>query len=53
MYRTCRAAGETVRKPVDRLIAAIAIQVQASVLHADSGFDALARHTRFSIARAR
>lgn len=46
MYRTCRRGGETVRKPVDCLIAAVAVREAVAVLHADADFDVLARHTR-------
>ena len=46
LYRQCRRAGETVRKLIDCLIAAVAVRVEAPVLHRDSDFDVLARHTR-------
>lgn len=45
LYRTCRRNGETVRKLIDCLIAAVAIRSNAPVLHADTDFAALARHT--------
>ncbi len=45
LYRTCRAEGATVRKLVDCLIAAVAIEAGAEVLHADTDFDELAAHT--------
>jgi predicted nucleic acid-binding protein len=45
MYRTCCRGGETVRRLVDCLIAAVAIREGASLLHADADFHALARHT--------
>lgn len=45
LYRTCRRRGETVRKLIDCLIAAVAIRVGAALLHADADFDVLARHT--------
>lgn len=45
LYRSCRREGETVRKLIDCLIAATAIRASASVLHADTDFDVLARHT--------
>jgi predicted nucleic acid-binding protein len=45
LYRTCRRAGSTVRKLIDCLIASVAIRAGAAVLHADSDFDTLARHT--------
>lgn len=49
MYRVCRRQGETVRKLVDCLIGAIAVRFDLPVLHADSDFDALARHTPLRI----
>ena len=49
LYRTCRRGGETVRKLIDCLIAAIAIKAGIPVLHADTDFDVLARHTRLRI----
>ncbi len=45
LFRTCRRNGETVRKLIDCLIAAVAIRSNAPVLHADSDFAALTRHT--------
>ena len=45
LYRQCRANGETVRKLVDCLIAAIAIRGDFPVLHNDTDFDVLSRHT--------
>lgn len=34
LYRTCRQNGETVRKLIDCLIAAVTIRAHASILHA-------------------
>jgi len=45
LYRQCRANGETVRKMIDCLIAAIAIRNQVALLHRDVDFDVLSRHT--------
>jgi predicted nucleic acid-binding protein len=45
MYQACRRAGETVRSPIDCLIAAIAIRVGVPVLHGDGDFDVLSRYT--------
>lgn len=45
LYRSCRRKGETVRKLIDCLIAAAAIRADVPVLHADSDFEVLARHT--------
>jgi predicted nucleic acid-binding protein len=50
LYRTCRRQGETVRRLVDCLIAAIAIRADVVVLHADADFDVLARHTELRTA---
>lgn len=44
MYRSCRARCETVRKLIDGLIAAVAVNAGAEVLHADADFAVLARH---------
>ena len=49
LYRTCRRRGETVRRMVDCLIGAIAVRAGVPVLHADSDFDVLARHTDLDI----
>ncbi len=45
LYRTCRAAGETVRELSDCLVAIPAIRAGARVLHADRDFEALERHS--------
>jgi hypothetical protein len=49
LYRTCRRGGETVRKLIDCLIAAVAIRAAIPVLHADTDFDVLARHTQLRV----
>lgn len=53
LYRACRRAGDTPRKLVDCLIAAVAISAAASVVHADSDFELLARHTPLELDPAR
>jgi predicted nucleic acid-binding protein len=50
LFRACRRGGETIRRMTACLIAAIAIRNGVPVLHNDSDFDALARHTRLQIA---
>ena len=45
LYRRCRARGSTIRSPLDCLIAAVAIRIDAAVLHEDRDFDALAQYT--------
>ena len=49
VYRSCRKRGETIRKLLDCLIAAVAIQSGVPVLHADGDFDVMARHTDLEI----
>lgn len=49
LYRTCRRSGETVRKLIDCLIAAVTIQAGAQIVQADTDFDALARHTALRV----
>jgi predicted nucleic acid-binding protein len=45
LYRLCRRNGETVRKLIDCLIAAVAIRTGTPILHSDADFAALVRHT--------
>lgn len=49
LYRICRRGGETVRKLIDCLIAALAIRADLPLLHADVDFEVLARHTALRI----
>lgn len=49
LYRLCRRQGETVRRLMDCLIAAVAIRADAAVLHNDSDFDTLARHADLKV----
>lgn len=49
LFRACRRGGETVRKLIDCLIAATAIRTGVAVLHADSDFDTLARHSQLLV----
>jgi predicted nucleic acid-binding protein len=53
LYRQCRQAGETVRRLIDCVIAAIALRTDAAVLHDDRDFDVLARHTGLKVHRPR
>ncbi|MDD9991904.1 MAG: PIN domain nuclease [Rhodospirillales bacterium] len=53
LYRRCRREGETVRKLIDCLIGAVAIRVDAAVLHNDSDFSTLARHASLKVDRQR
>jgi predicted nucleic acid-binding protein len=49
LYRQCRISGDTPRKLIDCLIAAVAIRTGAPVLHSDTDFDVLAKHTPLDI----
>ncbi len=49
LYRACREGGETVRALTDCLIAVPAIRAGAAVLHNDTDFDAISRHTGLRI----
>ena len=49
LYRRCRQQGETVRKLIDCLIASAAIRAGVPVLHTDTNFDMLARHSDLRI----
>ena len=51
LYRACRHRGETVRRLIDCLIGATAIRTSTPVLHSDSDFEVLARHTPLQIER--
>lgn len=51
LYRRCRQRGETVRRLIDCLIAAVAIRETVAILHADADFEALARHTELTLHR--
>jgi predicted nucleic acid-binding protein len=50
LYRSCRAAGETVRSLTDCLIACVAMRTGSELLHRDADFDAIARHAPLRIA---
>ncbi len=49
LYRLCRREGETVRRLIDCLIGSVAIRADAAVLHNDTDFDVLARHTELRV----
>lgn len=51
LFRVCRRGGETVRKLIDCLIAAVAIRADIPLLHADTDYEALGRHTPLRIDR--
>jgi predicted nucleic acid-binding protein len=49
LYRTCRRGGSTIRRLPDCLIAAVTIRVGAELLHQDSDFQEIARHTPLDV----
>ncbi len=51
LYRALRKKGVTVRKPVDCMIASVAIEYSLSLLHNDRDFDHIAKHSKLKILR--
>lgn len=51
IYRACRRSGKTVRKTVDCLIAAVAIENDLILLHNDRDFDKIAACTSLKVFR--
>ena len=49
LFRVCRRSGESVRKLIDCLIAAVAIRADIPLLHADADYEVLGRHTALRI----
>ncbi|MEX0873399.1 MAG: PIN domain nuclease [Actinomycetota bacterium] len=49
IYRTCRSWGHTLKSQIDCLIAVPVIRAGAELLHNDSDFDAIARHSELRI----
>ena len=49
LYRICRHRGGTVRALTDCLIAVVALRAGLPVLHSDSDFTTIARHTKLAI----
>ena len=51
IYRACRRRGATPRSLIDCLIAAVAMRVDAAVLHSDRDFDLIAEHVGLRVDR--
>jgi len=49
IYRSLRKKGITIRKPVDCMIAAVAIECEVPLLHNDRDFDRIAKHSKLKI----
>jgi predicted nucleic acid-binding protein len=52
IYRHCRREGETVRKLIDCLIAAVALSADVMLLHRDTDFEAIGRRTELKVDEA-
>ncbi len=49
LYRRCRAAGVTIRRTADCLIAVVCIREKVPLLHADVDFDRLSEQTELRV----
>jgi len=49
IYRSLRKQGITIRKPVDCMIASVAIEYDIRLLHNDRDFDHIAKHSKLRI----
>ncbi len=49
LYRALRKKGITIRKPIDCMIASVAIEFDIPLLHNDQGFCQIARHSKLKI----
>lgn len=49
LYRACRKKGLTVRSTIDLIIAQIAIEQNAALMHRDADFDSIARVSNLKI----
>jgi hypothetical protein len=49
VYRSLRKKGITIRKPVDCMIASVAIEYDIHLLHNDRDFDHIAKHSKLRI----
>lgn len=49
IYRSLRKKGVTIRKPVDCMIASVAIEYNIKLLHNDRDFNHIAKHSKLRI----
>jgi len=49
VYRSLRKRGVTIRKPVDCMIASVAIEYDIRLLHNDRDFDYIAKHSKLRV----
>jgi len=50
VFRKIRKNGETIRSPIDCIIAAICIEHEVNILHNDKDYDVIAKYTSLKIA---
>lgn len=53
IYRSLRKKGITIRKPVDCMIASVAIEHDIRLLHNDRDFDQIAKHSKLKIMKVK
>jgi predicted nucleic acid-binding protein len=53
IYRSLRAKGVTIRKPIDCMIASVAIEHDVPLLHNDRDFDQIVMHTELNVVNMR
>jgi predicted nucleic acid-binding protein len=53
LYRALRKKGVTIRKPVDCMIASVAIEYNLSLLHNDRDFEHIAKHSKLNILKTK
>ncbi len=51
LYRSLRKRGITIRKPIDCMIASVAIEYDLPLLHNDQDFSQIARHSKLKIVK--
>ena len=51
LYRSLRKKGVTIRKPLDCMIASVAMEHDIAILHNDRDFDHIAKHSKLKVMR--
>ena len=53
LYRSLRKKGVTIRKPIDCMIASVAIEHDLPLLHNDRDFDQIAKHSKLKLMKVK
>jgi predicted nucleic acid-binding protein len=53
LYRSLRKKGITIRKPIDCMIASVAIEHDLPLLHNDRDFDQIAKHSKLKLMKVK